>query len=223
MSHPQTRLTILISGTGSNLQAIIDAIASATLPSTTIIRVISNRKNARGLARAQDAKIPTSYHNLLPYKGSHPTTDAARAAYDADLAALVLADNPDLVVMAGFMHVVSLSFLAPLQTAVPRVRCINLHPALPGQYVGANGIHDAWTRFQQGQLEGGRAGVMVHHVTEELDMGEAIAVREVDMREGESETDFEERVHEVEHKVIVEGVREASRRLWVERANDAGN
>ena len=221
MAYPPIKLTIFISGNGSNLQALIDAVSSnpPLLPNTTILRVVSNRKNAYGLVRAQNAGIPTSYHNLLRYNAAHPSSStAARAAYDADLADLVLADQPDLVVMAGFLHIVSSAFLSRLEAATPQpVRCINLHPALPGAYVGLNAIRNAWSRFQEGRLDGGKTGVMVHYVIEELDRGEAVAVREIEMRAGEGEEEFETSVHEVEHEVIVEGVREASRRLWAER------
>ncbi|KAF2237901.1 phosphoribosylglycinamide formyltransferase [Viridothelium virens] len=225
-AHP-TRLTILISGSGTNLQSLIDATTSSPplLPHTTILRVISNRKSAYGLTRAEAANIPTSYHPLLPYKSSPKYSSSpadARAAYDADLAHLILQDKPDLMIMAGFMHIVSGSFFAALGTATPGIKCVNLHPALPGGYVGANGIRDAWERFQEGKLEGGKTGVMVHEVVEEVDRGEAVAVREIEMREGEGLEEFEGRVHGVEHEIIVEGVREASRRLWVERRKGPG-
>src|ERR1700734_290290 len=71
-----SRLLVLISGNGSNLQALIDACNTPALPHTSIIRVISNRKDAYGLQRAQKADIPTTYHNLVKYKKRHPTTDA---------------------------------------------------------------------------------------------------------------------------------------------------
>lgn len=102
-----TRLTVLISGNGSNLQALIDACNTPKLPSTSIVRVISNRKNVYGLERANKAGIPTEYHNLVKYKSKYPDTSAkakftqAREVYDKDLAALVLKDRPDVVVCAG--------------------------------------------------------------------------------------------------------------------------
>ena len=130
------RLTILISGSGTNLQAVIDKTADGTLP-TSIVRVISNRKNAFGLERARRANIPTQYHNLVAYKKRHPATpegvQAAREEYDAELARLVVADAPDLVVCLGFMHVLSGRFLENLNG----VEIINLHPALPGAFNGA--------------------------------------------------------------------------------------
>lgn len=136
MSAP-IRLTVLISGSGSNLQAVIDKTSQGQLP-TQIVRVLSNRKDAFGLERARRADIPITYHNLVKYKKQHPATpegvQAAREEYDAELARLVLQDAPDLVVCLGFMHVVSPNFLGPLEAA--NLRIINLHPALPGAFNG---------------------------------------------------------------------------------------
>ena len=132
------RLTVLISGNGSNLQAVIDSVSVGEL-CVTIARVLSNRKDAFGLERAKRAGIPTLYHNLLKYKKQHSATpegvQAAREEYDAELARLVLEDSPDLVACLGFMHVLSTKFLRPLEDA--HVKIINLHPALPGAFNGA--------------------------------------------------------------------------------------
>jgi phosphoribosylglycinamide formyltransferase len=126
-SLPATGITVLISGNGSNLQALINAQADE-LAGAKIVRVISNRKNAFGLQRASNASIPTGYHNLLAYKNKHlaEQVDLAREEYDADLAKLILADEPDLVVCAGFMHILKPSFLEPLSKK--GVDVINLHP-----------------------------------------------------------------------------------------------
>lgn len=136
MSAP-IRTTVLISGNGSNLQAVIDKIAAQQL-NANIVRVLSNRKDAYGLERARKANIPTHYHNLVKYKKQQPATpegvQAAREEYDAELARLILADEPELVVCLGFMHVLSPRFLEPLQAA--GVRIVNLHPALPGAFNG---------------------------------------------------------------------------------------
>jgi phosphoribosylglycinamide formyltransferase len=101
---PPTKITVLISGNGSNLQALIDATTTGLLPSTTIIRVISNKKDAYGLTRAEKAGIPTAYHNLIfgkYLKSGEKDPEVirkGRKAYDADLADLVPKDKPDLVV-----------------------------------------------------------------------------------------------------------------------------
>lgn len=114
MSAP-IRTTVLISGNGSNLQAVIDKIAAQQL-NANIVRVLSNRKDAYGLERARKANIPTHYHNLVKYKKQQPATpegvQAAREEYDAELARLILADEPELVVCLGFMHVLSPRFWA---------------------------------------------------------------------------------------------------------------
>ena len=123
----KTKITVLISGNGSNLQALIDDV-DKKLTNTTIIRVISNRKGAYGLTRASNAGIPTEYKNLLSYKRKYEGKDdqKAREEYDEDLAELILKDEPDLIVCAGFMHVLSPMFLEPLENK--GVAIINLHP-----------------------------------------------------------------------------------------------
>lgn len=136
------RLTVLISGNGSNLQAVIDKLSTEKFPEVSIVRVLSNRKDAYGLERARKANIPTTYHNLVKYKKQHPATpegvQQAREEYDAELARLVLEDKPDLVYCLGFMHVLSPRFLGPLEEK--KIKIINLHPALPGQFNGAVSI-----------------------------------------------------------------------------------
>ncbi|PGH23256.1 phosphoribosylglycinamide formyltransferase [Polytolypa hystricis UAMH7299] len=204
---PPTRLTVLISGNGTNLQAVIDAISSNKLPSSTIVRVISNRKDAFGLERAKRADIPTAYHNLLKFKKQHPQTDegvrAAREEYDTELANLVLADSPELVVCLGFLHVLSPRFLNPLEKA--GVEIINLHPALPGAFSGSNAIQRAQAAWLEGKID--KTGVMIHRVIAEVDMGAAILVREIPFIKGVDEDlkALEQRIHEVEWGTVIEG------------------
>lgn len=134
---PVCRLTVLCSGNGSNLQAVIDAVESGKIPQSRIIKVIVNRKNAYATTRAANHGIPTEYFNLVSggytQKGEKDEAKLkeGRARYDADLAQLVLKDKPDLVVLAGWMHVFSEPFLTPLDAV--KVPAINLHPALPGE------------------------------------------------------------------------------------------
>jgi phosphoribosylglycinamide formyltransferase len=168
-----------------------------------------SRKAAFGLERAAKASIPTTYHNLVPYKKRHPQTDegttAARAEYDADLAHIVLAldPKPDAIVCAGWMHIVTPSFLDPVAGA--GIRVINLHPALPGEFAGAGAIERAWEAGRKGEIT--RTGVMIHEVIAEVDAGEPIVTREVELRQGEELEELERRMHEVEHGLIVEGTR----------------
>lgn len=203
------RVTVLISGSGSNLQALIDASNTVKLPNVKFVRVISDRKNAYGLERAQKASIPTTYHGIVPYKKQHPDESSdrlfleARNAYDADLAKLVLTDEPAIVVCAGFMRIVTPFFLEPLQAA--QIPIINLHPALHGDLVGAHCIERAWEEFKAGKRT--KTGIMIHYVIAEVDMGEPIVQQEVSIEGCETVEHLQERIHEAEHKLIVEGVR----------------
>ncbi|KAL9060300.1 MAG: hypothetical protein Q9162_000704 [Coniocarpon cinnabarinum] len=209
------RLTVLISGSGTNLQALIDATtaSSSLLPNAQIVRVISNRKNAYGLQRAENASIPTSVFNLISNgytkrfpnseAGSKAATSAAREAFDADLASMILHDKPDIVIMAGWMHIVSSHFLTPLSQA--NVKLINLHPALPGEYNGTDAIDRAWADWQAGKIS--RTGCMIHRVIAEVDMGAPIVMREIPFQQNEEKESFEQRFHNIEHEIIVEGTR----------------
>lgn len=197
------RITVLISGNGTNLQALLDARNNA-LTNCSIVRVISNRIKAYGLVRARENSVPTHYHNLIPYREKYG--DNARREYDKDLAAIVLADKPDLVVAAGWMSILAETFLDPLAEA--NVPIINLHPALPGAFNGAKAIERAHAAWLEGKIE--KTGVLIHHVTfGEVDMGEPILVEEIPFIKGVDEDieKLEQRIHKKEHKLIVSGTR----------------
>lgn len=218
------RMTVLISGGGTNLQALIDAVDTPSLPNTQIVRVISNRKTAFGLQRAEKASIPTAYHNLVGYKSKFPDPAGAsgkhleaRAEYDRDLARLVMQDRPDIVVCAGWMHILAPTFLDPLKSS--GVPVINLHPALPGAFNGTHAIQRAHEAFHKGEVD--RTGVMVHHVISEVDMGAPILVRHVEITKGESVEALEERIHQVEWKIIVDGAKTAIDELRAQQAGHA--
>jgi phosphoribosylglycinamide formyltransferase len=107
------------------------------------------------------------------------------------------------------MHILTPDFLSPIAAA--GIKVINLHPALPGEFAGAGAIERAW---EAGTNEGlKRTGVMIHEVIAEVDAGEAIVTKEVELREGESLDDLETRIHEVEHGLIVEGTRRTLERI----------
>jgi formyltetrahydrofolate-dependent phosphoribosylglycinamide formyltransferase len=190
-----TRIAVLISGFGSNLQAIMDAVSSGRLPGVEIAVVVSNRKSAYGLQRAKQAGIPTEYAPLKPYRDAgHPRTD-----YDADLAAL-LRDRygVEWIVQAGWMHLFSMAFLQHFAQ-----RVVNLHPALPGMFPGTHAIDRAWDAFQRGEID--RTGVMVHLVPDEgVDDGPVIAQATVPIHPGDTLKDLEARVHATEHRLFVE-------------------
>ncbi|MDX1993000.1 MAG: phosphoribosylglycinamide formyltransferase [bacterium] len=187
------RMVVMISGGGSNLQALIDAVQSGRLP-VQILAVVSNRKSAYGLTRAQNASIPTLYFPLKPY------TDKGfdREEYDADLAYRVGEYHPDLIVLAGWMHVLSANFLNYL-AGIP---VINLHPALPGMFAGTHAIQRAYEAWQRGEID--HSGCMVHEVVPEVDAGPVVAQAVVPFLPGDTLEAYEARMHEAEHQLIVE-------------------
>lgn len=186
------RLVVLISGSGTNLQAILDAIRAHVLDAQVVL-VVSNRKAALGLQRAQQAGIPTHYHPLKPYREA----GRSREEYDADLAAIVRQAAPDWVVLAGWMHILSHAFLRHFP-----YRVVNLHPALPGQFPGATAIADALAAFQAGQIK--KTGVMVHLVPDEqVDRGPVLASEEVPIYPNDTQESLANRMHQTEHRVLV--------------------
>jgi phosphoribosylglycinamide formyltransferase len=180
-------LSVAKSDTGSNLQALIDASNSPLLPGA-ITYVLSSRSNAYGLTRAANHNIPTSICALKTYLTKNP--GATRVEYDAEVARRVMESRPDLVVLAGWMHILSPAFL----DAIP-VPIINLHPALPGAFDGADAIGRAYAAFKRDEVD--RTGAMVHRVVKEVDRGEPLVVRDIIIREGESLEELETRIHEV--------------------------
>ncbi|KAF6751338.1 phosphoribosylglycinamide formyltransferase [Ephemerocybe angulata] len=210
------RIVVLISGSGSNLQALIDALNTPALPDAQITLVFSNRKAAYGLTRAAQAvpAIPTAYLALQPYLKANP--GKTREDYDAEVARIVVRENPDLIVLAGWMHILSENFLelvdgrkavveADGKETKYNIPVINLHPALPGAFDGAHAIERAYEAFQKGEVA--HSGCMVHRVVKDVDAGEPVIVREVPIEKGESIEVFEERLHKVEHQIIVEAAK----------------
>ena len=186
------RLVILISGNGSNLQAILDACQAGELPAS-VISVISNKADAYGLIRARNAGVDAIY---VPKKKIE-----SRQEYDARLAACVSTYLPDYVILAGWMRILSSSFLARFPN-----RVINLHPALPGMFPGLHAIERAFDAYQRGEIE--RTGVMVHLVPDEgVDNGPLLGQQEVFFQPDESLAQLEARVHAVEHKLLVNTLR----------------
>ena len=186
------RLVILISGNGSNLQAILDACQAGELPAS-VISVISNKADAYGLIRARNAGVDAIN---IPKKKTE-----SRQEYDARLAACVSTYLPDYVILAGWMRILSSSFIARFPN-----RVINLHPALPGMFPGLHAIERAFDAYQRGEIE--RTGVMVHLVPDEgVDNGPLLGEQEVYFQPDESLAQLEARVHAVEHKLLVNTLR----------------
>ena len=189
-THPRkARLVVLISGGGSNLQAILDACASTALPAQ-VAAVISNRTAAFGLERARRAGIPAL---VLP-----KDKQMQRVEYDACLAELVKSFQPAYVVLAGWMRLLSMNFLQVFPG-----RVVNLHPALPGTFPGTDAIARAYAAFQRGEIH--QTGVMVHLVPDEgVDNGPLLAQEIVAIEAGDTLETLEMRLHEVEHRLLVD-------------------
>ncbi|KAK4114719.1 phosphoribosylglycinamide formyltransferase [Canariomyces notabilis] len=213
------RILVMASGNGSNFQALIDAVNDGRIPDSKIVRLVVNRAKAFATTRAERAGIPWEYFNLIANgfqaKGEKDPQkiQEARDNYDAALAEkLVKGDfKPDLVVLAGWMYVFGKRFLDPLDAA--GIKIINLHPALPGKYDGANAIERAFEDFQAGKLENGRTGIMVHYVIDKVDRGEPILTREIECRQGEDLHQLEERIHVHEHELIVEATAQVAKEI----------
>lgn len=179
------KLGVLISGSGTNLQAIIDRIADGSLDAS-IELVVSSRPSAFGLKRAAEAGIETLSMSRELY-----ATDPLVA--DQVIATELVQRGVDYVVMAGYMRMVH----APLLEAFPN-RILNLHPALLPAFKGAHAIEDAWTRGVK------VTGVTVHFANADYDCGPIIAQRAVTVDEGMTLDALEARIHEVEHELYPE-------------------
>jgi formyltetrahydrofolate-dependent phosphoribosylglycinamide formyltransferase len=187
------RLVVLASGNGSNLQAILDACANGTLPAQ-VVAVVSDKPQAYALERARLAGVPA----LAQPKDRN----ANRLDYDAALADTVAAHQPDWVVLAGWMRLLSMNFLGRFPG-----RVINLHPALPGAFPGAHAIADALAAYRRGEIA--HTGVMVHLVPDEgIDNGPVLAQRTVTINPGDTLESLSARIHAIEHKLLVEVLRE---------------
>lgn len=217
------RIVVMASGSGTNFQAVLDAVASGRIPNSQIVRLFVNRKTAFAVSRAEKAGIPSEYFNMVSggfqAKGEKDAGKLAeaRSRYDAALAEKVKQQSPDLIVLAGWMHVFTPSFLDPL--AEKGVPIINLHPALPGQFDGAGAIERAYTDFKAGKLEKNRTGIMIHYVIAKVDRGEPIMTREIECREGETLEGLEQRIHSHEHELIVEATAKVVGELLAKRDN----
>jgi len=183
------RLVVLVSGSGSNLQAIIDACANGRLPAE-VVAVVSNKPDVFALQRADAAGVPAVH------VGVHPGEE--RSDYDARLADVVAGFDPDLVVLAGWMRILTMSFLGWFPQ-----RVVNLHPALPGDLPGTQAIERAWDQA----LDGSRTttGVMVHLVPDEgIDDGPVLGTATVEIDVAAGFDAFAALVHDIEHQLLVD-------------------
>jgi formyltetrahydrofolate-dependent phosphoribosylglycinamide formyltransferase len=185
------RLVVLASGSGSNLQAVLDACAAGRLDAS-VCAVVSTRADAFALSRAANAGVPAVV--VAPEPGEE------RPSYDARLAGRVAGFAPDLVVLAGWMRILSMSFLGRFPG-----RVVNLHPALPGELPGTHAIERAFAQGRAGERD--HSGVMVHLVPDEgVDDGPVIATARVEIHPDDTLDDFAARMHATEHTLLVQAL-----------------
>ena len=186
------KIVILISGNGSNLQAVIDAIKNGKLSFLSIAAVISDRKDAYGLQRAKENNIPAVYFPFNKKKED-------RISYDERLAKEIEKYCPHIIFCLGFLHVFSHPFVTKFTG-----KLINLHPALPDTFTGLNCIEKQYKAIENGEIT--EAGIMCHYVDSGVDTGEVIARKKIAIDRRMSLKDFEEAIHKEEHHLVVEVV-----------------
>ncbi len=195
----KTRIVVLASGRGTNLQALLDAIRKDNLLAS-VIAVISHTPTALALERARRAGIPA--HFVAP-----PRKLENREEWDAHLADLIEPMAPDLILMLGWMKVLGRGFLDrfPHPHRPGEARVLNLHPALPGELPGTDAILRAWEEAEEGTRT--KTGVMVHVATATVDEGRVLCSEVVEIDPRMSFEDLETRVHAAEHRLVLEAVR----------------
>lgn len=177
----KTPIAVLISGSGSNLQALIDACANPDFPAR-IALVLSNKEDAYGLTRAKNAGIPTHVISHRDYE--------SREAFDDEMDQILCSEGVELICLAGFMRILSDGFVEKWQG-----KMINIHPSLLPKY---KGLHTHQRAIKAGDAE---AGCSVHWVVREVDGGEIIAQARVPVLSDDTPESLAARVLAEEHKL----------------------
>jgi len=180
------RIAVLLSGRGSNFEALADSVAAGRIPNAEIAVVVSNRENAPGLEKARQRGLEAV---VIPSKGRQ------REEYDREVVALLEAKQIDLVCLAGFMRLLSPYFVEHF-----RNRILNIHPALLPAFPGLEA--------QKQALEWGVkvSGCTVHFVDENLDAGPIVAQAVVPIRDDDTEETLSARILKEEHRIYTEAV-----------------
>ncbi|MFI9554195.1 phosphoribosylglycinamide formyltransferase [Nonomuraea endophytica] len=186
------RLVVLVSGSGTNLQALLDASADPAY-GACVVAVGADRDGIEGLARAERAQVPTFVEKLR----DHPS----RAVWDEALAARIAEYKPDLVVSAGFMKILG----APTLEAYP---VLNTHPALLPSFPGAHGVRDALAHGVK------VTGCTVMLADAGVDTGPIVAQETVKVLDGDDEATLHERIKTVERELLVDIVGRMAREGW---------
>lgn len=184
---PKKRVGVLISGTGSNLQALIEATRDSAFGShAEVVLVISNKDNVLGLKRAADAGIPHKVISHLTFKDS----PSPREAFDRAMTAELEAHNVDLICLAGFMRILSAEFVRRWKGNL-----VNIHPSLLPKYPGLHAQQQALDATPRDT----HSGCTVHYVDEGVDTGAIICQEMVPILDGDTEDSLTQRIHKAEH------------------------
>jgi len=181
------KIIVLLSGNGSNLQKIIEHIDSGDI-NAEVSAVISNRPDAYGLQRATKANIPTVVLEHTHFSDREP--------FDESLAQIIDSYEPDLIVLAGFMRILSDTFVERFEG-----KLINIHPSLLPKY---KGLHTHKRAIEDGETE---HGASVHFVIPELDAGSVILQGVVPVKPNDTEESLAERVHLIEHIIYPQAIK----------------
>jgi phosphoribosylglycinamide formyltransferase-1 len=183
------RLAILLSGRGSNFEAIADAIDRGTIPDSEIVAVISDVPDARGLARAQERGLPAAAVDRRAF--------SSRRAHEDAMLAILQREKPELICLAGYMRLLSPEFVRRY-----RGRILNIHPALLPRYPGLDSQRRA---LEAGESE---SGCTVHFVDEGTDTGPIVLQRKVPILQGDTEESLSARILVEEHRAYPQAIRE---------------
>ncbi len=194
MVAPARRLVVLVSGAGSNLAALLDAVTDPAY-GATVVAVGADRDGTAALQRAEAAGVPTFVLRTADYPD--------RGAWDAALTDAVARHDPDLVVLAGFMKLTGPAFLARFGG-----RCVNTHPALSPSFPGMHGPRDALAYGVK------VSGCTLFMVDSGVDTGPIIAQAAVEVRDDDDEARLHERIKSVERALLVESVGRMAREGW---------
>ncbi|MBI3017696.1 MAG: phosphoribosylglycinamide formyltransferase [Deltaproteobacteria bacterium] len=196
-TNPKAKLAVLVSGTGSNLEAIIKATQNSKYPAYVGV-VISDQKEALALKKATAHQIPAVFVNPKLYD--------SREAYDQMLASMLKEYKVDLVILAGFMRVLSPIFVQ----AFPK-KILNIHPALLPKYPGLHAVKEA--------LESGdsHTGCTVHFVDEGVDTGPIIAQTQVSIKKGDTQDSLHARIKEQEYTLYPKAISDISHSLLIQK------
>lgn len=190
MTETKKKLAVLVSGDGTNLQAIIDAIKDGTLSNTEISIVISNKKDAYALKRAEQENIKTVFLNPKDF----PSNDK----YDEELAKIVSNHKADLIILAGYIRILTESFV----NAFEKNKIINIHPALLPKFGGkgmyGKNVHKAVLEEKEKE-----SGCTVHYVTTEVDSGPIISQVKVPVYKNDTVELLSKRIQIEERKLLV--------------------